>query len=138
MGPDSSTKLNFESTADVQSCPNDGNDSQSHHVDVNTDSETDWYLADWMTHFGKRQAALVNELGWSKGRAHYVWHGNTPYTRDVVVALADWLGIRPFELLMPPHEALALRRLRETAAMIVADEGAQFEHAKPAKRKTGT
>jgi hypothetical protein len=89
----------------------------------------DWYLRDWMAHFGKRQAALSNELGWTKGRAHYVWHGNTPYGRDVVNEVAAWLGIEPFELLMPPRDALNLRRLRESAMAIAAEQAADFEPA---------
>jgi hypothetical protein len=84
-------------------------------------AEDDWYLRDWMSHFGKRQAALVNELGWDKAKANFVWHSKQGYRRDLVNEVADWLGIRPFELLMPPQEALAFRRFRETAALIAGD-----------------
>ncbi len=83
--------------------------------------EPDWYLREWLTHLGKRQASLVNELGWDKARANYVWHGRIPYRRDVVNEISKWLGIHPFELLMPPLEAIALRSLRETALAIAAD-----------------
>lgn len=82
-----------------------------------------------MKHFRKRQASLVNELGWTKGRANYVWHGESPYRRDVVNEIAAWLGIQPFELLMRPQDALSLRRLRDTARAIAAEEGAEFEGA---------
>ena len=80
-----------------------------------------------MQHFGKRQVALVNELGWNKSRAHFVWHNLQPYRRETVNELASWLGIQPFELLMRPPEALALRRLRETAAFIVAEQQVDYE-----------
>jgi len=85
----------------------------------------DWHLQEWMAHFGKRQAALVNELGWTKNRAHFVWHSSQRYRRDDVNTIASWLGIKPFELLMSPREALALRRLRQSAAAIVAESEQQ-------------
>lgn len=81
-----------------------------------------------MAHFKKRQASLSNELGWSKGRANLFWHSTQPYRRDVVNQVAAWLGIAPHELLMPPVEALAIRRLRETAAQIVAESPQVFAH----------
>lgn len=91
--------------------------------------EPDWHLQDWMRHFKKRQAALVNELGWTKGRANYVWHGESPYRREVVNEIAAWLGIQPFELLMRPQDALALRRIRETALVIAAEGQHELEGA---------
>lgn len=103
----------------------------------------DWYLREWVTYFGKKQAALVNELDWDKSTANFLWHGKQRYRRDHVNEVAAWLGIEPYELLMPPHQALALRRLRETAATIVAESPPrQFEPA-PAKapaepKRTGT
>lgn len=78
----------------------------------------DWYLQDWLRHFGKRQASLVSELGWERSRANHLWHSRQPYKRADVNAVAEWLGIKPYELMMPPAEAEALRRLRETAAII--------------------
>lgn len=79
-----------------------------------------WYLKEWMDHLGKRQSSLVSELGWLKGRASKFYHGQHSYRREIVNELAAWLGIAPYELLMPPADALAIRRLRETAAEIVA------------------
>jgi len=90
----------------------------------------DWRLKDWLRHFGKRQSALVNDLGWSKAKASETWHGVRSYRRAVVNEVADWLGVEPYELLMRPEDALALRRLRETAAAIVAESPATpFDHA---------
>jgi transcriptional regulator with XRE-family HTH domain len=80
----------------------------------------DWYLKEWARLLGKKQADAVRDLGWDKSTTSFIWNGKQPYRRDHVNRLADWLGIRPFELLMPPAEAIALRRLRETAAEIVA------------------
>lgn len=64
---------------------------------------------------GKRQADLVKELGWAKGRANKFYHGQHPYRREIVNELSRWLEIPPYELLMPPEEAMMLRRLREAA-----------------------
>ena len=66
------------------------------------------------------QSSLVAELGWSKAKANAIFHGTQPYKREVVNEVAAWLNIAPYELLMHPDEAHALRRLRQTAAAIVA------------------
>jgi hypothetical protein len=90
--------------------------------------EEDWYLQEWMVHFGKRQASLTNELGWDKAKASFVWNGRQPYKKNLVNEIAAWLGIRPYELLMTPRDAMALRRLRQTAVQIAAEEeGVPFE-----------
>jgi transcriptional regulator with XRE-family HTH domain len=82
---------------------------------------SDWFLREWAVHMGKRQADLVRDLGWLKGRASKIWNGTIPYRRDIVVEVAAWLGVKEYELLMHPRDALAFRRLRETAQMIVAE-----------------
>jgi transcriptional regulator with XRE-family HTH domain len=92
----------------------------------------DWYLREWAAERGKRQADLVRDLGWLKGRASKVWNGSIPYRRELVDEISTWLGIRPYELLMPPRDALALRRLRETAAEIVAENDQPFIGTPPA------
>lgn len=93
--------------------------------------DEDWHLREWMAHFGKRQAALVNELGWTKNRANIVWHGRQPYKRGIVNEIARWLGIKPYELLMHPREALALRRLRSSAQVIVAEDDRPYDPEAP-------
>ncbi len=75
-----------------------------------------------MRYRGKRQADLVKDLGWAKGRANKFFHGIHPYRRDIVNELSSWLEIAPFELLMPPDEAIRLRRLRDAALAIAASE----------------
>lgn len=102
--------------------------------------ESDWFLREWMEHKGKRQASLVNELGWLKGRASKFWNGAHPYRREIVNEIAAWLQIEPYELLMPPAKALAYRQMEETARRIAgapvfaeaADGGRAYEG--PVKR----
>lgn len=85
------------------------------------DVQHDWYLRDWMAHLGKKQADMVKDLGWLKGSANKWFHGAHDYRREVVNELAQWLGIEPYELLMPPQLALSIRSMRESARQIAAD-----------------
>ena len=93
-------------------------------------SGPDWYLQDWAKLLGKRQADLSKTFGWTKNSAHKIWHGKQAYSRKVVNEIAAWLQIAPYELLMPPKEALTLRRLREAANAILAEEGQAFRRDK--------
>lgn len=106
--------LNSESSGIVETITNDRGQPNLHIRSV----EKNWFLKEWLEHCGKRQASLVNELGWDKSRANFVYHGKQPYRRDLVNEISSWLGIEPFELLMPPAEALAIRQLRDAAKTI--------------------
>lgn len=129
---------NLESRVSLEEVSRQGGDAraasdQSHRVDT---VEPDWHLQDWMRLAGKRQADLVKELGWAKGRANKFFHGQHPYRREIVNELAGWLQIAPYELLMDPEEALRLRRLRD-AAMAVA--GVSSDGTKrPPRRAAGS
>lgn len=83
----------------------------------------------------KRQADLQKQLGWSKAKANAVWHGQQ-YTQTLVDELAPWLNARPYELLIPPEHAMAIRRLRQEAARIVSD--ARSLEETPPRSRTGT
>jgi len=78
-----------------------------------------WYLREWLQQSDppKTQADLQRALSWSKAKAHDVWHGQQ-YTQALVDEVSAWLQIRPFELLLPPEQAMAIRRLRDSAATI--------------------
>lgn len=109
---------NHESSRDVWIFPNDPRNGGAHHRDVSQGVDPDWYLREWAEHLGLRQAGLVNDLGWDKARASFVWNGKQPYRRDIVNEVSRWLGIEPYELLMHPEEALAIRDLRALAKSI--------------------
>lgn len=85
--------------------------------------EPDWYLRDWAARADKIQGDLVTELGWHKTTAHRVWHGRQPYRRDLVNQVARWLGLEPYELFLPPDEALKIRRWRELLALEARSQG---------------
>ncbi|WP_242913492.1 hypothetical protein [Brevundimonas pishanensis] len=94
----------------------------------------DWHISEWMAHAQKRQADLVNELGWTRRKASEVFNGLQPYKRETVNEIAEWLKIEPYELLMPPEEAIQLRHLRQAALAIAA----QQSPLKPKKDKVPT
>lgn len=92
-----------------------------------------WFLAEWASHFGKRQADAQRDLGWSKASASELWNGHQRYTQNLVDEASEWLGIRPYELLMSPFEALRLRRVQD-AFNAVAEEDHAFERDGPDRR----
>ena len=80
-----------------------------------------WYLAEWAAALGRTQSDAVRELGWNKSSASHLWNGKQRYSQDYVDEVSIWLNIRPYELLMPPDLAMAIRRLREAAPRLAAD-----------------
>lgn len=101
---------------------------------MRNDPQPDWYLREWMAELGKRQADLVRDRGWLKGRASKIVGGAHQYRRDLINELSAWLGIEPFELLMPPREALKYRRWRE----LIAAEAQSMGRAEPEKDRAAT
>lgn len=81
----------------------------------------DWFLSDWMRTLQVRPVDLVHETGMGKATISDIVNGRTDYYRALVNEMARALKIEPFELLMPPDEAYALRRLRATALTIAAE-----------------
>ncbi len=91
----------------------------------------DWFLPEWMGALNVRAAGLVNETGMSKSTISDIVNGRTDYYRALVNEMARALRVEPYELLMHPDEAFALRRLRADALRIAADQPAQWKE-KPA------
>lgn len=78
-----------------------------------------WYLVEWAARLQVRQKDAVEKLGWSKAQASDLFTGKQRYTADLVDEVAQWLQLAPYELLMPPEDALAIRAMRNSAARIV-------------------
>lgn len=93
-----------------------------------------WYLQEWFATLDRIQFDLVTELGYHRGTAHKLWHGLQPYRRDNVEDIAAMLNIQPWELLMPPEEAMSLRKLRSAIAEVARTE----PEALPSPPRTGT
>ena len=88
----------------------------------------DWYLKEWLKTLGKKQADIVRDLDWNKARVSLMLRGDQQYNRDAINELVIYLNIKPYELLMHPQDAMALRRLQKTAVEIahsVEDETAR-------------
>lgn len=81
----------------------------------------DWFLKEWMATLGKRQSDIVTDLEWNPARISLMLRGKQQYTRDSVNELADYLNLHPFELLMHPEDAMALRQIRSTALRLAPE-----------------
>jgi transcriptional regulator with XRE-family HTH domain len=72
----------------------------------------DIFLKEWLKALEKRQADVVRDLGWNKAKVSLIASGQQPYYRDDINELAEYLNLRPYELLMHPDDAFGIRRLR--------------------------
>lgn len=80
----------------------------------------DWYLREWFATLGKIQRDLVTQLDYPPATANALWHGVQRYRRDHIQDISALLNVQPYELLMPPEEAMALRRLRSAIAEVAS------------------
>jgi transcriptional regulator with XRE-family HTH domain len=67
-----------------------------------------------------RQSDITRATGYKKATMSELASGKQRYNRDILNEVADALHIRPYELLMHPDEAMAIRRVRESAVRIAA------------------
>ena len=74
-----------------------------------------------MDTLGVRQVDMQRDAGWSKATASQLYTGVQSYSPKVVNEAAAVLKVKPFELLMHPSDAMALRRLKGAALEISAD-----------------
>lgn len=81
----------------------------------------DWYFKEWLQTLQLKQADIVAATDWPKSKVSKLVHGDVPYNRDIVNDAADAMNLRPYELLMHPDDAMALRRMRQSAVQIAAE-----------------
>jgi len=74
-----------------------------------------------MDTLGVRQVDMQRDAGWSKATASQLYTGVQSYSPKVVNEAAAVLNVKPYELLMHPSDAMALRRLKGAAMQIAAD-----------------
>jgi len=82
--------------------------------------QINWYLREWMEMLGVNQAEMIRRTGWSKASASQLYNNKQDYSPKIVNEAAEALKVAPFELLMRPEQAMAMRRQREAALQIVA------------------
>jgi hypothetical protein len=81
----------------------------------------DWFLVQWMRTLRVNQAELIRRLDWPKSKMSMLFNGKRNYNREMVNAVSYALHIEPFELLLDPDRAMAIRRLHDDAIRIAAD-----------------
>jgi transcriptional regulator with XRE-family HTH domain len=87
----------------------------------------------------KSQAEMARLAGWSKATMSQLYNQQQDLSTPILEAASEALKVEPFELLMPPERAMALRKFRETAAIIVGETDAvPKEREQRDTRKTGT
>ena len=87
-------------------------------------NQINWFLREWMEAteaFRGRggQARMMRETGWSKATMSQLYNGKQDYSPKVVNEAAKALNVAPYELLMHPETAMAMRRLRQDALRVV-------------------
>lgn len=95
----------------------------------------DWFLKEWLRYYGKKQADMVRDLDWNKAKVSLTASGKQAYDRDDVNQASAYLNIQPYELLMHPDDAMALRRLKRDAARIAATQEVEDSQASEDQRK---
>ena len=77
-----------------------------------------WYLREWMDSLNVRQRDMIEKAGWSRATASQLYNGTQDYSPKLVAEAAEVMHLEPFELLMLPEEAMALRNMRSSAVKI--------------------
>lgn len=82
-----------------------------------------WYLREWMAACGvKKQTEMMKLTGWSKATMSQLYNFKQDYSPTILDDAARALQAEPWELLMPPERAFAMRGFRETARAIVNND----------------
>jgi hypothetical protein len=114
---------NQDATAFVRTFRNDFMFPTPHNANVARrgipKGPVNWFLREWMDHLGVKQRDMVERAGWSKATASQLYNGVQDYSPKIVNEAALALNIAPFELLMRPEAAMALRRVRQDALRLV-------------------
>lgn len=80
---------------------------------------TNWYLRDWMKTLGIKQADLVEKTDLGTTAISLLYNDRQDYTPSIIRDVSSALNIAPYELLMHPDDAMALRQLRKDALQVV-------------------
>lgn len=75
-----------------------------------------WHLKAWLKRRGKTQADLANDLDMNKAKVSLLVNEKQRYDQEDITVIAEYLKLAPYELLMHPDEADALRRFKSAAS----------------------
>jgi len=96
-----------------------------------------WFLQEWMASRGLdgrgSQTKMMELTGWSRATMSQLYNGQQDYSPVILKTAAEALNAEPFELLMPPERAMAIRR-----ALASAREIASLAYESPAEPLDGT
>ena len=88
-----------------------------------------WFLPEWMRAANiETQADMMEKTGWSKAKMSQLYNAKQDFNSEILAEAATALNARPYELLMPPEDAMAIRQMRRTALQIAADRRSTFVH----------
>lgn len=132
---------NFLSSGFVRTSPADLRPQRSYNANMARrgipKGEINWFFPEWMAYFGvSKQVDIMEKTGWSKATTSQIMSGKQDYSPKVVNEAAKAFHLAPYELLMRPEEAMALRQLRSDALRVVETSEAMARPA--ANDRTGT
>lgn len=79
-----------------------------------------WYLNEWMAALGiTKQTELMEMTEWSKATASQLCSGKQDYSPGIINTAARAFGVEPYELLIHPDRAMAIRRMYADARQFV-------------------
>lgn len=70
-----------------------------------------WYLMEWMEFLKLKQKDITEKTGWQKAKINRLYNDRNSYTNEVVIGIAKALDVKPYELFMPPEQAMVMRIL---------------------------
>jgi len=110
----------------VRTLRNDTRGDSSHNWNMARRGKPDginWFLKEWVDYtFPQergRQAAMMKRTGWSRATMSQLYNNDQDHSPRRVNEAARALHAEPWELLMLPERAMALRKIRASAEEIV-------------------
>jgi hypothetical protein len=103
----------------------DGNDKPLHGFytrNMASRPRHDWYFRDWLLTLRLKQSDIVARTDWPKSKVSKLVNGSVAYNREIINEAADAMNLRPFELLLHPEEAMAMRGFRQSAITIASQQ----------------
>lgn len=123
-----SHNTNFRTSQKVRTLPADISYGRTHNANMarrgTKKPGVPWFLNEWMAALDiSKQVDLMERTGWSKATASQLVNGTQVFSPAILKAASEGLGVEPFELLIPPERAMAMRRFYAEAKAVVETGG---------------